>query len=73
MPTSLFQIRLTRIDGSAGSLGDYVDSVLLIVTVASKCGLTPQYKGLESLYRAYRNTRERMTRKSIFTGISRNS
>lgn len=47
MPTSLFQIPLTRIDGSAGSLGDYAGDVLLIVNVASKCGLTPQYEGLE--------------------------
>jgi glutathione peroxidase len=54
MPASLSEIPLTRIDGTAGSLGDYAGSVLLIVNVASKCGLTPQYEGLESLYRAYR-------------------
>jgi glutathione peroxidase len=55
MPKTLFQIPLTRIDGSAGSLDDYAGSVLLIVNVASKCGLTPQYEGLESLYRTYRD------------------
>jgi glutathione peroxidase len=55
MPTSLFQIPLTRIDGSAGSLGDYAGKAMLIVNVASKCGLTPQYEGLESLYRTYRD------------------
>jgi glutathione peroxidase len=55
MPKTLFQIPLTRIDGTAGSLGDYAGSVLLIVNVASKCGLTPQYEGLESLYRTYRH------------------
>jgi glutathione peroxidase len=55
MPKTLFQIPLTRIDGTAGSLGDYAGSVLLIVNVASKCGLTPQYEGLESLYRTYRD------------------
>ena len=54
MPTPLFEIPLTRIDGSAASLADYAGSVLLIVNVASKCGLTPQYEGLESLYRTYR-------------------
>jgi glutathione peroxidase len=56
MPASLFRIPLTRIDGSTGSLGDHAGSVILIVNVASKCGLTPQYEGLESLYRRYRDS-----------------
>jgi glutathione peroxidase len=55
MPASLFEIPLTRIDGSAASLADYAGNVMLIVNVASKCGLTPQYEGLESLYRTYRD------------------
>ncbi len=38
-------------DGTSRSLGDYAGQTLLIVNVASKCGLTPQYEGLESLYR----------------------
>ena len=51
--TELQQIPLRRIDGSAATLQDFAGSVLLIVNVASKCGLTPQYEGLESLYKEY--------------------
>ena len=43
-------IPLQRIDGSATTLAAYNGEVLLIVNVASKCGLTPQYEGLEKLH-----------------------
>ena len=53
MPSALETIPLTTIDGSAATLADYGGQVRLIVNVASRCGLTPQYEALEVLYRKY--------------------
>src|SRR4051794_30214834 len=54
MSPSLYDIPLTRIDGKPTSLADYRGKVLLVVNVASECGLTPQYEGLQDLYAAKR-------------------
>ena len=51
---SLQDIQLKRIDGGADTLAAHKGKVLLIVNVASKCGLTPQYEGLEKLFEAKR-------------------
>ena len=55
MATDLAEIPLNRIDGSADKLANHAGNVLLVVNVASKCGLTPQYEGLEALYRQYKD------------------
>jgi glutathione peroxidase len=55
MTDSLYDISVNRIDGTPTTLAEYKQRVVLIVNVASKCGLTPQYDGLEKLYEKYRD------------------
>jgi len=50
---SIYDIPLKDIDGKDTSLKPYAGNVMLIVNVASKCGFTPQYAGLETLYKKY--------------------
>jgi glutathione peroxidase len=51
--TDLRSIPFQTADGGTATLADYADQVVLVVNVASKCGLTPQYEQLEQLQRAY--------------------
>ena len=52
---SIYEIPVKTIDGQEITLNDYKGKTLLIVNVASKCGLTPQYEGLQKLYSEYQD------------------
>ena len=52
---SVYDYSAKTLDGQDVSLADYRGQVLLIVNTASKCGFTPQYEGLEALYKAYKD------------------
>jgi glutathione peroxidase len=52
---SAYDFEAQTLDGKPAPLGDYRGKVLLIVNTASKCGFTPQYEGLEALYRKHKD------------------
>jgi len=54
MSVQIYDIPVRKITGEDASLAEFKGKVLLVVNVASKCGLTPQYEGLERLYEQYR-------------------
>lgn len=54
--TTLYDMSVRKADGGEQAMADYRGTVLLIVNVASQCGFTPQYAGLEALYRAHRDS-----------------
>ena len=52
---NIYDFSAETLDGKPAPLSDWRDKVVLIVNTASKCGFTPQYEGLEALYRKYRD------------------
>ena len=52
---SIYDFTVKKIDHTEQSLSEYRDKVVLIVNTASRCGFTPQYEGLEALYKKYRS------------------
>ena len=53
--TSMYDFKMTTIDGQSKALSDYKGMVVMVVNVASFCGYTPQYKDLEAVYRKYKD------------------
>jgi len=54
MSAKVYDIPVKKISGEDASLAEFKGKVLLVVNVASKCGLTPQYEGLEKIYEQYK-------------------
>jgi glutathione peroxidase len=55
MNTSIYDISALSLQGKETSLSEFKDKTILIVNTASKCGLTPQFEGLEKLYESYKD------------------
>lgn len=55
MQTSIYNFSANRLNGQKTDLSEYKGKTIVVVNTASKCGLTPQYQGLEKLYNEYKN------------------
>lgn len=55
MTTTLFDLEAKKLNGETISLSEFKGKTIVVVNTASKCGLTPQYEGLENLYRKYKD------------------
>jgi len=55
MQTTFFDFEVNQLNGTSADLHDYKDKTIVVVNTASKCGLTPQYEGLEALYKKYKD------------------
>ena len=53
--TTLYDFSATLLNGKTKTLADFKDKVVIVVNTASKCGLTPQYAGLESIYKEFKS------------------
>jgi glutathione peroxidase len=55
METTLFNLEAKKLNGETISLKEFEGKTIVVVNTASKCGLTPQYEGLENLYKKYKD------------------